>query len=88
MVDATDLKSVFRKEVRVRVPPPAPKCEPGQCPMRPGAGGSGVPFGRAAGASGAVSLIKPSSLGILEMTDDDPEAGIRNEFVASASYIL
>jgi hypothetical protein len=24
MVDATDLKSVFRKEVRVRVPPPAP----------------------------------------------------------------
>ena len=56
--------------------------------MRPGAGGSGVPFGRAAGASGAVSLIKPSSLGILEMTDDDPEAGIRNELVASASYIL
>jgi hypothetical protein len=24
MVAATDLKSVFRKEVRVRVPPPAP----------------------------------------------------------------
>ena len=25
MVDATDLKSVFRKEVRVRYPPPAPQ---------------------------------------------------------------
>ena len=88
MVDATDLKSVFRKRVRVRVPPPAPKCEPGPSPMRPGAGGSVVPFGKAAGASGTMSLIKPSSLGILEMTDDDPEAGIRNELVASASYIL
>ena len=33
-VDATDLKSVFRMEVWVRVPPPAPRLQHGRRPLR------------------------------------------------------
>ena len=55
MVDATDLKSVVRKGVRVRVPPPAPRLLYGSRPMRPGAGGPLSPL--------AGSLVRQTILG-------------------------
>ena len=57
MVAATDLKSVFRKEVPVRVRSPAPILLYGTCPMRSGAGDPLKPSGRVVGAPNVVHTI-------------------------------
>ena len=57
MVAATDLKSVGRNSVPVRVRPPAPRFKYGSRPLRPGADDPLRPSGRAVGAPDVVHTI-------------------------------